>query len=132
MPILSTTKYNIESSITAAHLFTILFSSYFNRLNEDNKYTVVWKSEKIDNSLSPNWAPAKISMAALCNGDRYRPLKMEIFVWDSNGKHQTMGVVRKTVIVSCFLFGAVLLIGQLSIVFINTFSELITFPPRPV
>lgn len=67
------------------------------RLNEDNKYTVVWKSEKIDNSLSPNWAPAKIAMSALCNGDRYRPLRMEIFDWDSNGKHQTMGVVETSV-----------------------------------
>jgi len=94
---LITTKYLFFKIKYRRPFLLLLFfnnlPSYLNRLNEDNKYTVVWKSEKIDNSLSPNWAPAKISMAALCNGDRYRPLRMEIFDWDSNGKHQTMGVV---------------------------------------
>ena len=33
-------------------------------------------------------------MHVLCNGDKYRPLKLEIFDWDSNGKHDTMGHVR--------------------------------------
>ncbi len=66
----------------------------YNRLNEDGAYTVVWKSEKIDNSLNPVWATVKIPMHVLCNGDKYRPLKLEIFDWDSNGKHDTMGHVR--------------------------------------
>lgn len=68
--------------------------SYSNhRLNEDGSYTVVWKSVKIDNSLNPIWAPVKIPMSALCNGDVHRPLKIEIFDWDSNSKHQSMGIV---------------------------------------
>jgi hypothetical protein len=53
----------------------------------------VWKSDKIDNSLSPVWPMVKIPMHSLCNGDVNRPLKLEIFDWDSNGKHQTMGHV---------------------------------------
>jgi len=32
-------------------------------------------------------------MSSLCNGDIYRPLRIEIFDWDKNGKHQSMGVV---------------------------------------
>lgn len=63
------------------------------RQNEDGNYTVVWKSDKIDNTLSPVWAAAKIPMHALCNGDVHRPLRIEIFDWDSNGKHQSMGAV---------------------------------------
>jgi hypothetical protein len=62
-------------------------------MNEDNTYTVVWKSNKIDNSLNPIWAPVKIPMATLCNNDLYRPLKIEIFDWEKSGKHQSMGQV---------------------------------------
>mmetsp|Transcript_21058 Transcript_21058/g.35667 ORF Transcript_21058/g.35667 Transcript_21058/m.35667 type:complete len:496 (+) Transcript_21058:87-1574(+) len=61
------------------------------RLNEDNSYTTVYKSAKIDNSLNPIWSYAKIPVSTLCGGDLYRPLKIECFDWDSNGKHDTMG-----------------------------------------
>mmetsp|Transcript_27422 Transcript_27422/g.54902 ORF Transcript_27422/g.54902 Transcript_27422/m.54902 type:complete len:538 (-) Transcript_27422:249-1862(-) len=67
------------------------------RMNEDGQYTVVWKSSKIDNSLNPVWGTVKISMNSLCNGDVHRPLKIEIFDWDSNGKHDTMGHVETSV-----------------------------------
>lgn len=60
---------------------------------------MVWKSTKIDNSLNPIWAATKIPMGALCNGDVHRPLKLEIFDWDSNGKHESMGQVY----ISCLL-----------------------------
>ena len=68
-------------------------------MNEDGKYTVVWKSNKVDNNLSPVFQVAKISMSSLCNGDVHRPLQIEIFDWDSNGKHETMGVVSLCVFV---------------------------------
>lgn len=67
--------------------------TYDCRLNEDGQYTVVWKSDKIDNDLSPVWPAIKIPMSTLCNGDVHRPLKLEIFDWDSNGKHDFMGHV---------------------------------------
>ncbi|KAJ1441132.1 Copine-domain-containing protein [Ochromonadaceae sp. CCMP2298] len=67
------------------------------RMNEDGTQTVVHKSTKIDNSLNPIWALTKIPMTSLCNGDIYRPLKIEIFDWDSNGKHDTMGSVDTSV-----------------------------------
>jgi hypothetical protein len=34
-------------------------------------------------------------MSSLCNGDVHRPIRIEIFDWDSNGKHQSMGQVQK-------------------------------------
>ena len=70
-------------------------------MNEDGQYTVVWKSSKIDNSLNPVWGTVKISMNSLCNGDIHRPLKIEIFDWDSNGKHDTMGHVSAAVWALC-------------------------------
>lgn len=67
------------------------------RLNEDATHTIVWKSNKIDNNLSPVFPPAKIPMVKLCNGDIHRPLKIEIFDWDSGGKHDAMGYVETSV-----------------------------------
>jgi hypothetical protein len=63
------------------------------RLNEDSTWTVIWKSIRIDNNLSPKWAPVKIPMGLLCNGDIDRPLRIEIFDYDENSSHDTMGVV---------------------------------------
>jgi hypothetical protein len=67
------------------------------RLNEDSTWTVIWKSIRIDNNLSPKWAPVKIPMGLLCNGDIDRPLRIEIFDYDENSSHDTMGVVDTSV-----------------------------------
>ena len=67
------------------------------RINEDGNYNVVWKGNKIDNSLNPRWAETKIPMTILCNGDLDRPLRIQIWDWNSNGKHVSMGVVSTTV-----------------------------------
>lgn len=64
-------------------------------MNEDGQYTVVWKSSKVDNNLSPVWPAARIPMVTLCNGDVHRPLKIEIFDWEKSGRHQPMGEVRE-------------------------------------
>jgi hypothetical protein len=67
------------------------------RLNEDGTWTVVWKSVRIDNNLSPRWAAVKIPMTTLCNGDIDRPLKIEIFDYNENSKHVSMGAVETSV-----------------------------------
>jgi hypothetical protein len=67
------------------------------RLNEDNTYNLVHKSEVVDNNLSPKWLEAKIPMVSLCNGDLDRPILIEIFDKDDGGKHQSMGEVRTSV-----------------------------------
>ena len=64
------------------------------RMNEDGTYTQVWKNEKVDNSLNPSWAPARIPMMQICNGDIERPLRIEVFDFEKSGHHQSMGQVR--------------------------------------
>jgi len=64
------------------------------RLNEDESFTVVWKSNKIDNTLDPKWSYTKILVSSLCNNDMLRPLKIEVFDWHSSGNHVSMGEIR--------------------------------------
>lgn len=67
------------------------------RMNEDGSFNVVWQSPRIDNDLNPKWKESKIPMVQLCNGDVHRPLSIEIFDWDHNGKHDSMGKVETSV-----------------------------------
>jgi len=67
------------------------------RCNEDGSYTVCYKNDKIDNNLSPIWPQARISMVSLCNNDIDRPLRIEIFDWESSGRHKSMGIVDTSV-----------------------------------
>lgn len=67
------------------------------RINEDGTWSSVWQSIRIDNSLNPKWAPVKIPMATLCNGDIDRPLKIQVFDWDKDGTHDSMGDVETSV-----------------------------------
>jgi Ca2+-dependent lipid-binding protein len=54
------------------------------RMYEDGKYGVVWKNEPVMNNLSPTWPLSRIPMTKLCNGDIDRPLRVEIFDFDSS------------------------------------------------
>ena len=67
-------------------------------MNEDGSFTECYKNDKIDNDLSPVWPVSRINMVQLCNGDIHRPLKVAIFDFDSNGKHQPMGHVMTSVV----------------------------------
>ena len=67
------------------------------RINEDGTWTVVHTTKHIENSLNPVWAVQKIAMSVLCNGDLDRPLKFEIFDFNSSGKHVFMGEVLASV-----------------------------------
>ena len=67
------------------------------RINEDGRWTVVWRNKHIDNCLNPVWEPVKIPLALLCNGDLDRPLKIEIFDYEKSGKHVFMGHVETNV-----------------------------------
>lgn len=61
------------------------------RLREDRSWVEVFRSEPVMNNLSPKFPPLKLSLQQLCNGDFDRPLKVEIFDWESNGKFTSMG-----------------------------------------
>ena len=63
------------------------------RMNEDGSYTKVWENTKIDSNLNPSWAPVRIPMIQLCNGDIERPLRIEIWDWEKSGRHHFMGQV---------------------------------------
>ncbi|RYG62518.1 hypothetical protein EON64_17725, partial [archaeon] len=110
----STVTVRAESQVNTRDLLVVTFSGnklankdgffgtsdpflVISRLNEDNSYTAVWTSNKIDNSLNPRWAATKIPMVKLCNGDLDRPLCIELFDWDKGGRHQSMGAVRTSV-----------------------------------
>ena len=55
------------------------------------KWSVVKRSEVIMKNLSPTWAPFEISAKLLCNGDHTRPLKFDVYDWDSDGSHDYIG-----------------------------------------
>jgi hypothetical protein len=63
------------------------------RCNEDQTYTLVHKSEAIENELNPKFKPIEININQLCGGDYRRPLRIEIF----NSKGKAMGTVRTSV-----------------------------------
>ncbi|XP_067929315.1 copine-8-like isoform X2 [Watersipora subatra] len=63
----------------------------FSKVNEDQSYTAVHKTEVIKNTLDPVWREISVSVSALCNGDVNRSLKVQCFDWDSDGSHDLIG-----------------------------------------
>ncbi len=55
------------------------------------QFVVVKKSEVIKNDLSPTWRPMAIPVRDLCNNDYERPLKVDVYDWDSDGSHDLIG-----------------------------------------
>lgn len=64
----------------------------FQRCNEDNTYTTVFRTEVIKNTLDPNWKPFSISAQVLCNGDYDRNLRVLCYDWNSNGDVDLIGL----------------------------------------
>jgi hypothetical protein len=57
------------------------------RMNEDNTWSLCYKSETVMDDLSPNFRLAKVQVQKLCNGDYLRPLRIDIWDWDADGSH---------------------------------------------
>ena len=74
------------------HTFLVI-----SRGTEDGSFVKVWTGPKVDNNLSPVWPPSRIPIQTLCNGDLDRPLKIEIWDYDSDGKHGYMGSAKASV-----------------------------------
>jgi hypothetical protein len=51
----------------------------------------VYRSETIQNDLNPTWKPFSIPMDKLCEGEKNKPIMVEVFDWEKSGKHQVMG-----------------------------------------
>ena len=61
------------------------------RTNEDESGTLVYRSEWIRNTASPDWAPVTMDCAKLCTGDWSRNLRIEVYDWDFDGGHDFIG-----------------------------------------
>lgn len=62
----------------------------FLRCNEDNRFTVCDKTEVIKKTLNPDWKRKEYSIQKLCNGDRDRTIKVEVYDWNSNGSSHSL------------------------------------------
>merc|ERR1712038_2045294 len=54
-------------------------------------FTVVHRTEHLNNNLNPVWKKFVVPIRSLCNGDLDRNLKFEIFDYNNNGKHSPIG-----------------------------------------
>ncbi|XP_038652494.1 copine-4 [Scyliorhinus canicula] len=61
------------------------------RMNDDGTQQLVHRTEVIMNNLNPMWKSFKVSVNSLCSGDHDRKLKLIVWDWDSNGKHDFIG-----------------------------------------
>jgi len=51
----------------------------------------VHTTEKVLDNLNPKWKKFTITVSSLCNGDLIRPIKIELFDWESDGDHKYIG-----------------------------------------
>ncbi|XP_053377222.1 copine-8-like isoform X1 [Mercenaria mercenaria] len=63
----------------------------FMRVNEDNSFTVVHRTEVIKNTLNPTWAPFRVPARSLCNGDYDRSILVKCWDWNSSGSPDIIG-----------------------------------------
>merc|ERR1712038_1143563 len=61
------------------------------RCSGDDEYTVVHRTEVVNNNLSPDWREFRLSVATICNGDYNRDLKVEVYDADDDGSHDLIG-----------------------------------------
>jgi hypothetical protein len=57
----------------------------------------VYRSEHIDNNLSPVWKQAVLDVGRLCEGDMHKAIQITIWDWHKSGKHQNMGMCETSV-----------------------------------
>lgn len=68
-----------------------------NKTNPDGTDTLVYRSDYIKDNPNPDWPSVKMSSKKLCNGDYDRPLKIQVFDFDNDGKHDFIGEFYTTV-----------------------------------
>lgn len=60
-------------------------------MSNPGKFVAVKKSETIMKTLNPTWAPFNITVRDLCNNNYDRPLKVDVYDWNSSGNHEIIG-----------------------------------------
>ncbi|XP_014278069.1 copine-8 [Halyomorpha halys] len=61
------------------------------KASENAGYLLVYRTEAIKNTLSPEWKEFSIPARKLCNGDHFRTLKFLCYDWNSSGDHVLIG-----------------------------------------
>lgn len=57
----------------------------------DNDWVEIYKSEVVPDTLEPAWKPFEIREDNLCNSDRNKAIKIEVFDWDRNSDPELIG-----------------------------------------
>ena len=57
----------------------------------------IYRSEDVHNNLNPEWQTCVLELSTLCFGNRQLPIKLEVYDYESSGKHIPMGNVTTTV-----------------------------------
>jgi len=65
----------------------------FFRSREDGNWLKVHETPVKQKDLNPNWRPFTIKMQKLCNGDEYRPIRVECWSYFKNNEHKSLGCV---------------------------------------
>jgi hypothetical protein len=65
----------------------------------------VYRSEIVMNDLNPVWNSFQLPLDKFCDGNKDLPLLIEVFDWEKNGKHKSMGSFETTVNSLIFLMG---------------------------
>ena len=66
------------------------------KILDTGKYIVVYRSEK-RRGRNPTWGPLVITLSRLCNGDKERRLKVEVFQVGFNGSEKSVAFTVTTV-----------------------------------
>jgi len=62
-------------------------------MNEGGDFTLVYKSQVVDNNLNPTWQNIRIPYLTLCNGDDLRKIRIEIFDHNRTLEDKFMGFI---------------------------------------
>lgn len=60
-------------------------------------WVVVHKSETIMNNQKPVWKPFMVDLGQLVHGNMDQPFLIEVYDWDTRGKHDFIGSVATTI-----------------------------------
>lgn len=61
------------------------------RSREDGNWLLVYQSSTLNRNQSPTWDEFEISLQKLCNGDHYRPVKLECVAENGNNEFSILG-----------------------------------------
>ena len=91
---------NTEGMFSKSDPFYEIIASTTSSDNFEGKR--VYKSEIVKNNLNPHWQTASIDVYEICKGDLESKLRIDVYDFESNGKHILMGVSINLRIISYF------------------------------